>query len=116
MVQRGEPKENPPKRLIDVESILKSIGKDSSDLAGRVYFFDDLHHEIEKELGPGQYCLMYNWLRKDELNDYGPVRKAMGLDLMPDLVLPPSAASQTRGGKRTRKKKISRRSRRNLKR
>ena len=110
IVPRGEPKENPPKRLIDVETILKSIGKDSSNLAGRVYFFDDLHHIIEKELGPGQYCHMHNWLRKDELNDYGPVRKAM----MPPLELSPSM----KGGKKTRKKnsKYSRRSRRNVKR
>lgn len=82
--------ENPPKRLTDVETILNSIGKDSSNLAGRVYFFDDLHHEIEKELANvEQYYLIKKWLPNDA-NDYSSVRETMGLDPMPDLVLPPS--------------------------
>ena len=99
--------ENPPKRLIDVEAILKSIGKDSSNLAGRVYFFDDLHHEIEKELANGeQYCLIKKWLPNDE-NDYSSVKKAM----IPHLNL-----SSMKGGKKTRKKRVSRRTRRNMKR
>jgi len=127
--------ENPPKRLLDVENILKSIGKDTSNLADRIYFFDDLHHIIEKEIRPGHYCLIHNWLMKDSFNEYGPVRIDMGIDAMPDLALPPSIPLQSKdpgyqtikktsvtkrpsilgvfpkGGKRTRKKN-SRRTRR----
>ena len=131
--------ENPPKRLLDVEAMVKSIGKDTSNLADRVYFFDDLHHVIEKEIRPGHYCIIHNWVMKNSFNEYGPVRMAMGLDAMPDLALPPSIPLQStdpayktvkktsptkhrsilgvfpKGGKRTRKRKASRRSRRNVK-
>ena len=141
MVPRAEPKENPPKRLLDVETMLKSIGKDTSNLAERVYFFDDLHHEIERELPKGdQYCLIKKWIMKGDTNDYTSVREAMGLNPMPDLALPSSVPLQStdpanrtvkktssmkrpsivgvfsKGGKRTRKKRASRRSRRNVKR
>ena len=106
LVPRAEPEENPPKRLVDVERMLKSLGKDSSNLEERVYFFDDLDHEIKKEIIPGHYYRIHNWLTKDHLNNYAPVKKAM---------MPPLNLSSVKGGKRTRKKKL-RHSTRRLKR
>lgn len=144
--------ENPPKRLIDVETILKSIEKDSSNLAGRVYFFDDLHHEIEKELtNAPQYCLIKKWLPNDE-NNYTSVKKAMiphlnlssmkggtvkcrsqyaaqppcgGVRIASSQIDSTTSGTKSRSqgifnlapcGKKTRKKRVSRRTRRNVKR
>jgi hypothetical protein len=49
---------NPPKRLEDVRKMVEETGKSTENLAGRVYFFDDIpDHEIRREIIPagGKY-------------------------------------------------------------
>ena len=108
-VPRAEPKENPPKRLKDVETMLRSIGN-TSDL-NQVYFFDDLHHAIEKELEPDHYCLIHNWTTQDSLNDYGPVKRAMSEFSQNKTIKRKNASLNLKGGtrkKRARRKNILR--------
>jgi hypothetical protein len=49
---------NPPKRLEDVQRMLEGIGSSTENLAGRIYFFDDIpDHDIRKHIVPagGKY-------------------------------------------------------------
>jgi hypothetical protein len=95
---RGFPSFNPPKRLEDVENILKKINKPTVNLAERTFMFDDCdRHKIKYDLanagypdhyiqiiGPEDMCLPYYGIvnegfiaGKPDLTDYTAVLKAM---------------------------------------
>jgi hypothetical protein len=47
---RALPRNNPPKRLLDIQNCLVKIGKSVDNLAKRTFFFDDSHlHQIKKD-------------------------------------------------------------------
>jgi hypothetical protein len=53
---RPPPSDDPPKRLEDVEFMMKAVGKSTYNLANRVFFFDDIpDHEILAEIPPAHY-------------------------------------------------------------
>ena len=57
---RPPPVDNPPKRLEDVEFMMKAVGKSTYNLANRVFFFDDIpDHEILAEIPPAHYIHIF---------------------------------------------------------
>ena len=44
-----------PKRLQDIQTMLNEIGVPTTNLANRVYFFDDMVHVLKSELPENQY-------------------------------------------------------------
>ena len=57
---RPPPSDDPPKRLEDVEFMMKAVGKSSYNLANRVFFFDDIpDHEILAEIPAAHYIHIF---------------------------------------------------------
>ena len=57
---RPPPSDDPPKRLEDVEFMMKAVGKSTYNLANRVFFFDDIpDHEILAEIPAAHYIHIF---------------------------------------------------------
>ena len=100
--------EHQPKRLLDVEIMLRKIGRSTDNLANRVYFFDDMpDHVIRGEIPPDHYIQItppYVHEVADTTN-WSPIETA--LDTLP-------AASK--GGRRERRRPAKKSRRRHKKR
>lgn len=98
---------NPPKRLEDVRKMLEEIGKPTDNLAGRIYFFDDIpDHEIRRDILPagGKYIHITPAYKEGVVDE-------TNLDEITYILTP---AVRTGGGKKKRKVGTSR-TRKNLK-
>jgi len=97
-----------PKRLLDVETMLREIGRSTDNLRDRVYFFDDMpDHVIRGEIPPDHYIQItppYVHQVPDTTN-WSPIETA--LDTLP-------AASK--GGRRERRRPAKKSRRRHKKR
>ena len=101
---RAFPPFNPPKRLEDVENILKKINKPTDNLASRTFMFDDCdRHKIKYDLadagypdhyiqiiGPEDMCLPIHGIINEgfiagepDLTDYTAILKAMSAETEP---------------------------------
>lgn len=100
--------EHQPKRLLDVETMLREIGRSTDNLRDRVYFFDDMpDHVIRGEIPPDHYIQItppYVHQVPDTTN-WEPIETA--LDTLP-------AASK--GGRRQRRRPAKKSRRRHKKR
>jgi hypothetical protein len=57
---RPPPADDPPKRLADVEYMMKAVGKPTYNLSKRVFFFDDIpDHEIGSEIPSTHYIHIF---------------------------------------------------------
>ena len=111
---RAFPPFNPPKRLEDVENILKKINKPTDNLASRTFMFDDCdRHKIKYDLadsgypdhyiqiiGPEDMCLPIHGIINEgyiagepDLTDYTAVLKAMNVE--PEAEAEPLEALET---------------------
>ena len=54
------PSDDPPKRLEDIDYMMRTIGKSTYNLANRVFFFDDIpDHKILTEIPPAHYIHIF---------------------------------------------------------
>lgn len=102
---RAFPPFNPPKRLEDIENILKKINKPVDNLAARTFMFDDCdRHKIKYDLanagypdhyiqiiGPEDICLPIHGIINEgfiagqpDLTDYTVAVKAMSAEVEPE--------------------------------
>ena len=92
---RPPPADDPPKRLEDVEFMMKALGKSTYNLANRVFFFDDIpDHEILTEIPPAHYIHIFPRFealsfQAEDQTDYKPLLDAIS----------------ARGGRRPRQKR-----------
>jgi hypothetical protein len=71
--------DNPAKYLEDVETMLKGLGLGTENLKERVYFFDDLEHEIRNQIPSEHYIKItpeYDPKKLDN-TDYMPIFQAL---------------------------------------
>ena len=97
-----------PKRLQDIQTMLNEIGAPTTNLANRVYFFDDMVHVLKYELPPNQYIQILPPFPGKDLYENPDLKGESDETNWQSILtalrqLPPLSPSTSKGGRRMRR-------------